>query len=88
MAHYVIQPRLDELRIGLYEPSGNSLVCVFLTVICITPRIPDRLMEAYTRISLPVNKLNVSSREMTMNLNAVKMKYKTYLFEKINRTRF
>jgi hypothetical protein len=25
--------------------------------------IPDRLMEAHTRISLPVNKLNVSSPE-------------------------
>jgi hypothetical protein len=36
---------------------------VFLTVICLIPRIPDRLMEAYTRISLPVNKLNVSSPE-------------------------
>jgi hypothetical protein len=36
---------------------------VFLTVICLIPRVPDRLMEAYTRISLPVNKLNVSSPE-------------------------
>jgi hypothetical protein len=38
-------------------------LCVFLTVLCLIPRIPNRLMEAYTRISLPVNKLNVSSPE-------------------------
>jgi hypothetical protein len=36
---------------------------VFLAVICLILRIPDILMEAYTRISLPVNKLNVSSPE-------------------------
>jgi hypothetical protein len=37
---------------------------MFLTaVICLIPRIPDKLMKAYIRISLPVNKLNMSSPE-------------------------
>jgi hypothetical protein len=57
---------------------------VSLTVICLIPRIPDRLMKAYTRISFPVNKLDMSSPEAFSTQSSVRFSH----FTSVNVSRF